>query len=61
MNLQDQGFRFILRTKGDRVDGYWEQPPIAPGGIDATDLDDEAMAETVSAMTTVAECGTSPR
>lgn len=51
MNLQDQGYRFILREKDGRVDGYWEHPTgIKPGGFDATDLDDEELAQTIYAM-----------
>lgn len=50
MNLLEQGFRFILRTKDDRVDGYWEQPPIAQGGVDATDLSDDELAATIYDM-----------
>jgi hypothetical protein len=51
MNLQEQGFRFILRREADRVDGYWEHPAtMRPGGFDATDLDDDALAAAVYDM-----------
>lgn len=44
MNLQDQGFRFILRPKDGRIDGYWEHPSeIKPGGLDVTTFSDDAM------------------
>lgn len=48
MNLQDQGYRFILREKDGRVDGHWEHPAtMRPGGYDATDLSDEAMSAAI--------------
>jgi hypothetical protein len=51
MNLQEQGHRFILRRKDGRVDGYWEHPAdIKPGGFDATDLDDDKLAEAIYEM-----------
>lgn len=51
MNLQEQGFRFILRRIGDEVEGYWEHPAtIKPGGFDATDLEDDALAAAVYDM-----------
>lgn len=51
MNLQDQGFRFILRGRGAEVAGNWEHPAdMAPGGFDATDLSDEAMAAAIYDM-----------
>lgn len=51
MSLQDQGFRFILRARDGRVDGYWEHPAtIKPGGFDATDLDDEALSAAIYDM-----------
>lgn len=51
MNLYQQGFRYILRAKEGRVEGNWEHPAtIQPGGFDATDLSDEAMAEVVKAI-----------
>lgn len=45
MNLQEQGYRFILRGRGQEVAGNWEHPAdIVPGGFDATDLTDEELA-----------------
>lgn len=50
MSLQDQGFRFILRRLDDgRVDGNWEHPAeISPGGFDATELDDDLLADAIN-------------
>lgn len=51
MNLQEQGYRFILRAKDGRVDGYWEHPAeIKPGGFDVTDLPDDKMAAVIYDM-----------
>lgn len=51
MNLQEQGYRFILRAKDGRVDGYWEHPAdIKPGGHDVTDLTDDKMAQAIYDM-----------
>ena len=48
MSLQDHGFRFILRPKEGRVDGYWEHPAtMEPGGVDVTNFSDDEMAEAV--------------
>ena len=53
MTLQDQGFRFILRHRDGRVDGYWEDPALkAPrdGGIDVTDLTDDELDAAIEFM-----------
>jgi 8-oxo-dGTP pyrophosphatase MutT (NUDIX family) len=51
MSLQEQGFRFILRRVDGRIDGYWEHPAtVKPGGVDVTDLDDEAMLREVEQL-----------
>lgn len=51
MNLQDQGYRFILRIKGGEVVGDWEHPAdIKPGGRDVTDLPDDKMAAAIYDM-----------
>ena len=48
MNLQDQGFRYILRNRDGRVDGNWEHPAtMKPGGLDATDFDDDKLADAI--------------
>jgi len=41
VNLQDQGYRFILRPLDGRVDGRWMHPSeVKPQWLDCTDMDD---------------------
>lgn len=53
MSLQDKGYRFILRRRDDdgSVEGNWEHPAnMSPGGFDATELDDDLLADAMFEM-----------
>lgn len=50
-DLQEQGFRFILRRKDGRVEGYWEDPALRkPGGLDATDMEDDVLETAIHSL-----------
>ena len=48
MNLQEQGFRYVLRG----ADGRWVHPwAMKPGDVDCTDMSDEEFEAAVEAST----------
>lgn len=51
MNLQDQGYRFILRLTGTSVDAKWEHPAlIRPTDRDITNFTDDEMTRAIYDM-----------
>lgn len=51
MNLQDQGYRYVLRLVGTSVDGKWEHPALVrPTDRDVTDLADDELANAIYDM-----------